>query len=40
MHLLQRHLQNFNIHTKGQTFYGDIRGQLHPMRTWPAVSAE
>lgn len=20
----------FNLHTKGQTFYGDIRGQLHP----------
>ncbi|OCQ99612.1 CHRD domain-containing protein [Nostoc sp. MBR 210] len=21
----------FNLHTKGQTFYGDIRGQLHPV---------
>lgn len=21
----------FNLHTKGQTFYGDIRGQLHPI---------
>lgn len=21
----------FNLHTKGQTFFGDIRGQLHPL---------
>ncbi len=21
----------FNLHTKGQTFFGDIRGQLHPV---------
>jgi len=21
----------FNIHTKSQTFYGDIRGQLYPV---------
>lgn len=21
----------FNLHTKGQTYFGDIRGQLHPM---------
>jgi len=27
----------FNIHTKGQTFYGDVRGQLFPMRPWDEI---
>ena len=25
----------FNLHTKGQTFFGDIRGQLHPLPPAP-----
>jgi hypothetical protein len=23
----------FNLHMKGQTFFGDMRGQLHPVTT-------
>lgn len=28
----------FNIHTKSQTFYGDIRGQLYPVERPPVAS--
>lgn len=27
----------FNIHTRSQTFYGDVRGQLLPQRPWDEV---
>jgi CHRD domain len=30
-HYAKRSELYFNLHTKGQTFYGDIRGQLHPV---------
>lgn len=30
-HYARRSELYFNLHTKGQTFYGDIRGQLHPV---------
>lgn len=30
-HFARRSELYFNLHTKGQTFYGDIRGQLHPV---------
>lgn len=29
----QKGLLYFNLHTKGQTFFGDIRGQLYPVTT-------
>jgi hypothetical protein len=31
-HIARRSELYFNLHTKGQTFYGDIRGQLHPVK--------
>ncbi|MGE3726959.1 MAG: CHRD domain-containing protein [Candidatus Sericytochromatia bacterium] len=31
-HIARRSELYFNLHTKGQTFYGDIRGQLHPLK--------
>jgi hypothetical protein len=31
MELIARHSElYFNLHTKGQTFFGDMRGQIHP----------
>lgn len=30
----------FNVHTAAQTFFGDIRGQLLPVKTWPEVAEE
>ncbi|MEN0067453.1 MAG: CHRD domain-containing protein [Myxococcota bacterium] len=29
----------YNIHTASQTFYGDIRGQLHPVQNWQQATA-
>jgi hypothetical protein len=31
-HIARRSELYFNLHTKGQTFYGDIRGQIHPVK--------
>lgn len=32
MELIARHSElYFNLHTKGQVYFGDIRGQLHPV---------
>ncbi len=32
MELIARHSElYFNLHTKGQTFFGDMRGQIHPV---------
>ena len=30
-HIARRSELYFNLHTKGQTFYGDMRGQIHPV---------
>lgn len=35
----QGHLY-FNVHTAAQTFFGDIRGQLQPVRTWPQLTPD
>ncbi len=32
-HVAQQGELYFNLHTKGQTFYGDMRGQLHPVES-------
>jgi hypothetical protein len=36
MELIARHSElYFNLHTKGQTFFGEMRGQIHPVAASP-----
>ena len=30
-HIARKSELYFNLHTKGQTFYGEMRGQVHPV---------